>query len=166
MRCKVYLYSCGKNLLHMIFREALLEDIEQIQLVRHSVRENILSDPLLVTDDDCAHFLTVRGKGWVCDDDSMIVGFAIADLLDQNIWALFIRPEFERKGIGTTLHELMLDWYFAQGQSLVWLGTAPGTRAELFYKKAGWRVVGTHGKGEVKFEMTSQEWAKNRLAAG
>jgi hypothetical protein len=32
----------------MIFREAVVADIPQIQIVGHSVKENVLSDPALV----------------------------------------------------------------------------------------------------------------------
>jgi GNAT superfamily N-acetyltransferase len=65
----------------------------------------------LVTDKDCVEYLTLRGKGWVCEM-AQLVGFAIADLIDNNIWALFVHPDFEGKGIGKTLHDMMLDWYF------------------------------------------------------
>jgi len=41
----------------MAFREASLQDIPQIQNVRHAVKENVLSDPGLVTDIDCANYL-------------------------------------------------------------------------------------------------------------
>ena len=146
----------------MIYREAKIKDIKQIQIVRNSVYENTLSNPNLVTDKDCEIFLTVRGKGWVCEIDSQIVGFAIADLKGNNIWALFLQPEFEKKGIGQQLHKLMLDWYFTQTKDKVWLGTAFNTRAEKFYKKAGWIEVGTHGPKEIKFEMTYENWQKSR----
>ena len=142
----------------MIFRAAEIKDIPQIQMVRHSVTENTLSDPSLVTDQDCADFITVRGKGWVCEADDRIVGFAIADLQQHNIWALFVRPEFEGQGIGKQLHDMMLDWYFTQTKTPVWLGTAPDTRAEQFYRKAGWTETGMHGKGEIKFEMSADTW--------
>ena len=121
----------------MIFREAEIEDIKQIQIVRNAVKENTLSDPNLVTDEDCKEFIIERGKGWVCEIDNRIVGFAIADLKDNNIWALFIDPEFEGKGIGKKLHKIMLEWYFTQTKAKVWLGTAFNTRAEKFYKEAG-----------------------------
>ena len=142
----------------MIFRKALINDISQIQIVRNSVMENILSDPSLVTDKDVEDFITRRGKGWVCEIDNRIVGFAIADLKDNNIWALFIQPGYEGKGIGKKLHDDMLHWYFNQSKETVWLGTSPSTRAESFYRKAGWRETGTHGKEELKFEMTVSEW--------
>ena len=106
--------------------------------------------------------MTTRGKGWVCEINSEIVGFAIADLKENNIWALFIHPEHEGKGIGKQLHQLMLDWYFNQQKNSVWLGTAPNTRAESFYRKAGWRETGVRPNGEIRFEMTRDEWAKKR----
>jgi len=147
----------------MIIREANIDDIQQIQIVRNSVTENTLSDPNLVTDEDCKEFITVRGKGWVCEIKNKIVGFSIADLKDNNIWALFLSPEFEKQGIGKQLHDIMLEWYFKQTTNKVWLGTSIGTRAEMFYRKAGWTEIGTHGKGEIKFEMTFKDWtSKNR----
>ena len=45
----------------MIIREANIDDIKQIQVVRNAVKENTLSNPNLVTDEDCRIFLTERG---------------------------------------------------------------------------------------------------------
>ena len=154
----LYKYKLLPKNTAMIFRKALINDIPQIQIVRNEVKENVLSDPSLVTDKDVEDFITRRGKGWVCEIDNRIVGFAIADLQDNNIWALFIQPEYEGKGIGKKLHDDMLDWYFNQNKETVWLGTTPRTRAESFYRKAGWRETGTHGKEELRFEMTVSEW--------
>ncbi len=148
----------------MTIREATVTDIKQIQIVRNSVLENTLSDPNLVTDEDCKRFLTVRGKGWVYEKDNQIVGFSIADLKDHNIWALFVHPDFENQGIGRQLHDIMLNWYFSQTKEAVWLGTEPLTRAEAFYRRAGWREIGKHGKGEIKFEMTYNDWKELPLA--
>lgn len=144
----------------MIYREAKIEDIKQIQIVRNAVKENTLSDPALVSDSDCETFMFHRGKGWVCEIENQIVGFAIADLKENNIWALFLLPAFEGKGIGKKLHEIMLNWYFESGKKFVWLGTSPHTRAEKFYEKIGWKRNGMHGKNEVKFEMSKQDWER------
>lgn len=144
----------------MIIREAVLDDIKQIQIVRNLVTENTLSSPALVTDKDCEEFMFKRGKGWVCEIENRIVGFSIADLKENNIWALFLNPEYEKKGIGIQLHDTMLNWYFTQTKDTVWLGTAPRTRAEVFYRKSGWYEVGIHGNGEIKFEMTYQNWIR------
>ncbi|MDZ7615107.1 MAG: hypothetical protein U5K51_16495 [Flavobacteriaceae bacterium] len=64
--------------------------------------------------------------------------------------------------MGRQLHDIMLDWYFEQTKNTVWLGTTPGTRAEQFYKKAGWKAAGTHGSDEIKFEMTYEDWTRKK----
>ena len=138
----------------MIFREALINDIPQIQVVRNAVKENVLSNPALVTDAEVEDYISRRGKGWVCVIDNKVIGFSIADLVDHNIWALFVDPDHEAKGIGKQLHDLMMHWYFKQTDETVWLSTTPGTRAETFYRKQGWDEVGVYGKGEIKFEMS------------
>ena len=147
----------------MLFREAQINDIHQIQVVRNSVKENMLPDPALVSDHDVEDFITKRGKGWVCEMDNRIAGFSIVDMKDKNIWALFIHPGHEAKGIGKQLHRIMLDWYFNQTKETLWLGTAPNSRAERFYRMQGWKEVGLHGKGEIKFEMDFETWSDARV---
>ena len=147
----------------MHIREITLEDIPQIMHIRMAVKENILSNPDLVTAQDCETFITQRGKGWVGEVAGKVVGFSIADLVENNVWALFLLPEYEGKGIGKALHHVMLDWYFAQTQKTIWLGTSPNTRAEGFYKKLGWRAIGFRKNGEVHFEMTAQDWQNRPL---
>ena len=146
-------------------REAFIPDIPRIQVVRNLVKENTLSDPSLVPDRDVEDYITRRGKGWVCLMDDHIIGFAIVSVLDNNVWALFVEPGFEAMGAGRKLHDTMMNWYFGQTDQTIWLGTAPGTRAESFYRKAGWRETGLHGKNEIKFEMSAGEW-KNRKGTG
>ncbi len=141
----------------MTIREAKTEDIPQIQVVRNLVKENMLSDPALVPDKDVEDYITSRGKGWVSEIDGVITGFSIVSVLDSNVWALFMNPSYEAKGMGKKLHDVMMDWYFAQTEKTIWLSTSPGTRAEAFYRKAGWTETGMYGK-EIKFEMTKEDW--------
>ena len=143
----------------MIYSEAEIKDINQMQVVRNSVKENRLSDPVLVPDKDYEEYMIKRGKAWVCETDKTIVGFAMVDLTDNNVWALFVHPGFEAMGIGKKLHRMMMDWYFVHTKEKIWLGTAPNSRAEKFYRMQGWTEVGVHGKGEIKFEMNFDEWS-------
>lgn len=133
-------------------REAKISDIEGMSAVRMSVKENVLNNPELVKYEDYVNYITEFGKGWVAKVNGEIRGFAIASLKHNNIWALFVHPDFERKGLGKQLHDTMMNWYFSQTSEPAWLSTAPGTRAEAFYKKAGWTDIGMYGK-EIKFEM-------------
>jgi GNAT superfamily N-acetyltransferase len=69
-----------------------------------------------------------------------------------------VHPDFEGCGIGRALHDTMLDWYFSQRQHTLWLSTAPGTRAEQFYRLAGWQSRELQETGELKFEMEPRDW--------
>jgi len=142
----------------MLFREASADDIPQMQVVRNSVKENTLSDPALVPDKDYDEYMNLRGNGWVCEMEGRITGFAIVDLKENNVWALFVLPEYEGRGIGKKLHDIMLDWYFEETKETIWLGTAFNTRAEKFYRMQGWKEAGTHGPKEIKFEMSADDW--------
>jgi GNAT superfamily N-acetyltransferase len=142
----------------MNYREAQLSDIKKLYDVRLSVKENMLPDPGFITEREYEKYLTNFGKGWLCEIDDEVVGFAIVGLSQRNIWALFVRPEHEGKGIGRKLHDMMLDWYFTQTQETVWLGTGPNTRAEAFYRALGWRETGRRPNGEIRFELSVDDY--------
>lgn len=84
----------------MIYRKATIKDIPLIQVVRNSVKENQLSNPSLIPNELVEKFITKRGTGFVCEIDDTIVGFSIVDFIENNVWALFLLPEYEGKGIG------------------------------------------------------------------
>jgi ribosomal protein S18 acetylase RimI-like enzyme len=142
----------------MIFRRATQEDILAIQVVRNAVKENVLSDPSVISNAAYIPYLEERGMGWVCSIKNQIVGFAILDHQEKNVWALFVLPDFEGRGIAQELQRIMLKEYFAHTQEAIWLGTAPYTRAENFYRASGWKEIGTHGVNEIKFELTYDAW--------
>ena len=143
----------------MKIREAKETDISPMQVIRVAVKENVLSNPASITPSDYQEFLFERGKGWVCEIENEIVGFAIIDLQENNIWALFVHPNYEGIGVGKALHKTMLNSYFASNKTKLWLGTEPNSRAAIFYKKAGWELVGMHGKKELKFEMNYENFS-------
>ncbi|UOQ55206.1 GNAT family N-acetyltransferase [Hymenobacter cellulosivorans] len=140
----------------MLTRQALLTDIPQLMQVRVAVRENRLSDPTRVPYEAYVDYLTRRGRGWVAEDAGSIVAFAIADVLDHSVWALFVHPHYEGQGLGKNLLDQLLAWYFQQTTHPIWLSTAPGTRAEEFYRRQGWHETGRTSSGEVRFERASQ----------
>jgi GNAT superfamily N-acetyltransferase len=146
------------NKIDMIFRQAATTDIQSMQVIRNAVKENVLSDPALVPDNDVEKYINDRGKGWVCIHDEVMAGFCIADLVDDNIWALFMLPGMEGKGLGRALQHMMLDWYFSQGKTSVWLSTQKQSRAEKFYRLTGWKEAGPYGKADIKFTMSRDDW--------
>ena len=144
----------------MIFREATISDIKEMHSVRMSVKENRLSGPTVITEADYVKFLTVEGKGWVCESNNSILGLAIIDTTRNNIWGLFVHPDYERKGIGKKLFDLMIEWHFNRKRDSLWLGTAPNTRAATFYRRSGWMERGLQQNGEIRFELTYGDWKK------
>ena len=141
----------------MLFRPATIADIPALQIIRTSVQENVLSDPTRITAEDYETYIRTKGAGWVGEVNGKPVGFAIVDLADHNVWALFVLPGFQSQGIGQQLHDHMLHWYFQQTDTTLWLSTDPGTRAEAFYRKNHWKETGTH-HNEIRFEMTAAQW--------
>lgn len=133
--------------------------------VRLSVKENVLNNPARISAADYTDYLTRRGRGWVAEDAGHIVGFAIVDKQEHSVWALFVHPNFDQRGIGKELHQRLLDWYFAQSAEPLWLSTTPGTRAEEFYRRQGWQQTGRTSSGEVRFELTMQAWKQQRTTA-
>ncbi len=150
----------GRGLIAL--RGAAVGDIAAMHVARCAVRENRLSRPDRITAEDYRAMLERDGRGWVAEVDGRIVGFAVADLCRFNVWALFVDPDHERCGIGRALHDVMMTWFFEQpGVESVWLTTAPGTRAEEFYRRSGWSDHGLDANGEVRFELDgfSVRWA-------
>ncbi len=79
------------------------------------------------------------------------MGFSAADTRDGSIWALFIADGYERLGIGRALFEKACDVLLTDGHRTAWLTTERGSRAEGFYRAAGWKVIGTSPRGEPIF---------------
>jgi GNAT superfamily N-acetyltransferase len=135
-----------------LLRQATRDDIAQIQRVRHAVRENRLTSGV-ITDDDVRAHLEDPGRGWVIEVDGAIRAFAIGNKRSANVWALFVEQGHEQRGHGRRLHDTMMAWFWAEGVPRVWLSTGPDTRAEAFYRAAGWVDAGLTAHGEVRFEM-------------
>lgn len=137
----------------MIFREATMEDISALSEVRLSVRENVLSDPNRITPEMYRKYLCETGKGWLCEVDGEVVGFSVASLKDASIWALFVKPGYEGRGIGRRLLHLATGWLFDMGTSRIVLSTEVGTRADRWYERQGWKRGQIRPDGEVWYRL-------------
>lgn len=135
----------------MRIRAARAADIKAMHALRLRVAENALSDPNLVTEDSYPLYLD-RGGAWIAETGGVLAGFAILDLGGCSVWALFVAPEAEGKGIGRALLDRLVEGAVEHGLSRLSLSTAPGTRAERFYTEAGWIKTGMTGSGELSFE--------------
>ena len=137
----------------MTIRPLVSKDVPAVHVIRLRVRENRLRNPKVVQEADYLTFMARDTMSWVCEVDGVIAGFVMVDAEKQNLWALFVAPEQEGKGIGRTLHDAMFLWYFNRRTALR-LTTAPDTRAASFYSKAGYACLGPTDDGkELIFEL-------------
>lgn len=120
-------------------RRATSADIPAMSRIRLAVTENALSDPARITTAMYEDFLDRSGRGWVAEARGTIVAFCYADHVDGAIWALFVQPGQEGRGLGKALLREATDWLFAAGHDCVRLTTGAGTRADRFYAAQGWR---------------------------
>ena len=134
-----------------MIRKATADEIPRIMEIRANVRENRLRDPARVKVEDVRWFVDNPGL-FVWEEAGRIVGFSGADPRNGNIFALFIEESFEGRGIGRALLERACGVLIEARCPRIWLTTWPGTRAERFYRRAGWRVTGIDD-GNLVFEF-------------
>jgi GNAT superfamily N-acetyltransferase len=141
----------------MHIRLATPSDIPFMFEVRTSVLENHMSLEELaaigVTPDTLASLLDGDGRGWVAEEDGRILAFAMADVADATVFAMFVRPGSDGRGLGRRLMEEAEGWLFSQGCEEIWLVTDSdrAVRANGFYRHLGWLDDGLQEDGQVRF---------------
>jgi len=135
-----------------LLRQARRSDIPGMHRVRRAVRENPLTSDV-IREEHYIPAIESSGRGWVVEEAGEVRAFAVGNGQTGNIWALFVDPAHEGRGFGRQLQAVMVDWLFSEGLERLNLGTAPGTRAEAFYRATGWTYLGIDAHGEANFEM-------------
>jgi len=131
-------------------RAAVYADIPRMVELRASVHENRLGDPTRVTLADYMWFID-NATIHVWDVSDTIRGLSAGDPRDGSIWALFVDPAFEGRGIGQALIAASCATLRLAGHRSATLSTEAGTRAERFYVRNGWTAQGRNPKGEIIF---------------
>ena len=128
----------------MKFREIRQADVPALFEVRVATRENAYSleelQALQITEATVRRKLETTHAGWLCEVDGRVVGFSMADSGTGEMWVIAVLPDYEGRGIGARLLELVERWLWARGWQESWLTTAidPSLRAYGFYRKYGW----------------------------
>lgn len=134
----------------LTYRAAVPSDVAACIELRGRTRENAVSVERLkqlgVTQDSwSADVANGDLPGHVCVDDSRIVGYVFADKHTGEVIVLALLPEWEAKGIGRHLLELMITDLAKLGFRRLFLGCAsdPNVRSHGFYRHLGWKSTGT-----------------------
>src|SRR6266436_8345192 len=135
-----------------MIRKATRADYSRISEVRLSVRENRLSKSKYELVERAANWIFDNSTFWAWEEGGAIQGFSAADPRDGTIFALFVHPSYERRGIGRALLPLACEVLRDSGHAIATLTTGAGTRAERFYRLDGWTEIGRQDDGEIVFQ--------------
>ena len=128
----------------MIFREITIEDIPALFEVRTQTDENRLTleelHSLGIDEKSVKERMETTFKGWLCEFEGRVVGFAMGNRATGELWVIAVLPGYTCRGIGKRLLDLVEEWLFAQGCKRLWLTTDIDTtlRAYSFYLHNGW----------------------------
>ena len=104
-----------------------------------------------VTQETIALAVSSSPCSWVSTVNEEIVGFAMVDLESACLFALFVLPQYEGLGIGTSLTRTCEQALFARHSS-AWLETAEGSRAARLYRYLGWGEEAEIGGGDIRLQ--------------
>lgn len=114
--------------------------------------ENRLSDPAKIDEASYAPFIAAETL-WLAELDGAVAGFAGLDLPRCQVWALFVAPSQERRGIGRALLARLISEARSRDLQRLELTTQAGSRAERLYAAAGWTRVGLDADGDVRLSI-------------
>lgn len=148
-------------------REARQGDIAAIFGIRTSVRENHLSREALadlgITEATVAEMIESGPCAWVAVETGMagatdgracageVSGFSMIDAAEGTLFALFVLPSHEGRGLGRTLLRQAEEQLFTRHDRIT-LETGATTRAAEFYRRNGWGAEQDLGRGDIRLE--------------
>jgi len=129
----------------MNFREITKNDIPALFAVRVATHENRLTveelTSLGITEETVKEKLAGTYKGWLCEVENLVTGFAMGDRATGELWVIAVLPEYIGKGIGSSLLRKVEEWLKEKGCSRLWLTTDidRNLKSYSFYRDHGWK---------------------------
>jgi ribosomal protein S18 acetylase RimI-like enzyme len=134
-------------------RLAVRSDVSDLFRVRTSARENHLSMVRLsrmgITEISIAEMISASPCAWVAISGNEIVGFSMIDIDEGSLFAAFVLPSQEGKGIGRQLVQAAEEKLF-EHHAHIWLETAKTSRAAGFYRHLGWNEEQDVGTRDIR----------------
>lgn len=138
----------------IIFHKLTEQHLKYIYEIRFSVLENRLhGHQIQYLQREQALEDINQGGGWICKVDNEYAGYGFGIFIpDPLIGGLFVKPEFQNKGIGSQLLSFVTQWFFEQNTTDISLTTDAGSKAEHFYRQRGWLPSGVDEFGQLIFK--------------
>lgn len=128
----------------VVYREIQSADMSAIFDVRvatwHHDRGREEMTELGITPEAVRSLLKNSHRGWLAEIDSKVIGFAMGNKDNGEMWVIAVLAEYESRGIGKHLLGLVETWLFEAGWEEIWLTTDmdEAFRAVGFYRHLGW----------------------------
>ncbi|WP_182085330.1 GNAT family N-acetyltransferase [Aureimonas sp. ME7] len=126
----------------VVIRRATADDAGALFHVRLGVTENATTREELaqigLTLESVAAAIMASPCCWVAEREGEIVGFSMIDDAEACLFAAFVLPEMEGRGIGRALVARAEAALFRRHDA-IWLETERASRAAGFYRRLGWR---------------------------
>ncbi|MDR0225434.1 MAG: GNAT family N-acetyltransferase [Burkholderiaceae bacterium] len=145
-----------------MIRPARAADVAAMFRIRTSVRENALDAEALarlgITPPAIAAAIEAAACAWVAEDGGTVRGFSMVDLDTACLFAAFVLPGHEGRGLGRGLVRAAEAALFRH-HDLAWLETAADSRAAGFYRHLGWGGERDLGAGDIRLEKRRPQGA-------
>jgi len=153
----------------LTYRAMTVDEIPAVLEVRFATVENAITLEELeadygITPATIAASMASDSRGWLCEDGSNVVGFAMGDRGSGEVQVVAVLPGHEGRGIGKALLGQVTDWLFAEGYEEIWLGANPDphVRATGFYRRLGWRRSGIMKGGDEVLRLWHSDFVSKR----
>lgn len=146
-----------------LIRPANTADVDAIFHIRTSVKENHLSRDQMadmgITPEAIKETIAAEPCAWLAEVDGHPVAFAMVDMEEGCVFAAFVLPEYEGRGLGRKLIAEAEAGLFFEHET-IWLETDGKSRAYGFYTRLGWTPVSTDENGDVRLEKKRPQTGK------
>lgn len=140
-----------------LIRVATQDDVDTLFVIRTSVVQNHLSveqmADLGITPQVLADSIRAAPCVWIAEVNDQPAAFAMVDLAEGEVFAMFVRPTFENLGLGRQLMAVAEAALFEHHDRLFLITDGRDEiRANGFYQRLGWSVVGPVDGDDVRYE--------------
>ncbi|MGR3890664.1 GNAT family N-acetyltransferase [Pseudomonas sp. 1152_12] len=142
-----------------LIRVATLDDIDTLFAIRTSVVQNHLSreqmSDLGITPQVLADSIREAPCVWIAEVEGQPAAFSMVDLAAGEVFAMFVQPGFEGRGLGRRLMAVAEAALFERHHTLYLVTDGRDEiRANGFYQRLGWSKVDRVKGDDVRYEKS------------
>lgn len=142
-----------------IIRVATQDDVDTLFAIRTSVLQNHLSREQMadlgITPEALSDSIREAQCVWIAEVDGQPAAFSMVDLAEGEVFAMFVRPSYENRGLGRQLMAVAETALFKLHETLFLITDGRDEiRANGFYRRLGWSVVGRVDADDVRYQKS------------